>query len=48
MLDVASHRFQLSARNCHRIMKVARAIADLAQTEHITAEHIAEALQFRR
>ena len=47
VLDVASQRFHLSARSCHRLMKVARTIADLADVDRITAEHVAEAVQFR-
>ena len=47
ILDAASRRFQLSARSCHRSMKVARTIADLAGKERIAAEHLAEAVQFR-
>ena len=47
ILDAASRRFRLSARSCHRLMKVARTIADLAGRERISAEHLAEAVQFR-
>ena len=47
ILDAASRRFRLSARSCHRLMKVARTIADLAGDERIAAEHLAEAVQFR-
>ena len=47
ILDAASRRFQLSARGCHRLMKVARTIADLAGRERISVEHLAEAVQFR-
>jgi len=46
-LDAANRRFHLSARSCHRLMKVARRIADFAGEERITAEHLAEAVQFR-
>ena len=47
VLDAASRRFHLTARSCHRLMKVARTIADLAGVERITPEHMAEAVQFR-
>lgn len=42
---VASQR--LSARAYHRVLKLARTIADLFRAPQITAEHIAEALMFR-
>jgi magnesium chelatase family protein len=37
----------LSARSYHRILKLARTIADLENTETIAVNHLAEALQYR-
>ena len=47
LLDRAIRRLALSARGYDRVRKVARTIADLSGAEHIGAEHLAEALQFR-
>ncbi|MEO8464025.1 MAG: YifB family Mg chelatase-like AAA ATPase [Gammaproteobacteria bacterium] len=47
LLKRAADRWQLSARSSLRVLKVARTIADLAGTAHVTAEHVAEALQLR-
>ncbi len=43
----AVSQMNLSARSYHRLLKVARTIADLADEDMIKTEHIAEALQFR-
>ena len=47
LLQSAMAQLQLSARAYHRILKVARTIADLAGEKNIKAEQIAEALQYR-
>jgi len=47
MLESAMERFHLSARSAHRILRVARTIADLAGSEGITPEHLAESLTYR-
>ncbi len=48
LLRHALARMLLSARAYHRVLRVARSIADLADAATITAEHIAEAIQYRR
>ena len=48
LLTEAAERMQLTARGYHRVLKVARTIADLGQAEGVGKAHIAEALSYRR
>ena len=48
LIKQAISRMGLSARAYHRILKVARTIADLAGVATISATHVAEAIQYRR
>jgi len=47
LLKTAITRLKLSARAYHRILKIARTIADLASTAHIEPTHVSEAVQYR-
>ncbi|MFB3090542.1 MAG: hypothetical protein ACE1ZG_04230 [Gammaproteobacteria bacterium] len=48
LLDTVINRLGLSARGIHRILKVARTIADLAIVESIDSAHLGEAISYRR
>ena len=47
LMELAYKRLDLSARTYHRILKVARTIADLEHSERIREEHLSEALAYR-
>jgi magnesium chelatase family protein len=47
LLEISIKRMQLSARAYHRMLKLSRTIADLANAEVISIQHIAEAIQYR-
>lgn len=47
MIEMAQQRLNLSARAYHRILRVARTIADLGQSELIQSMHLSEALSYR-
>jgi magnesium chelatase family protein len=47
LMKTAMNQLQLSARAYHRVLKLARTIADLAKAEVIGPTHLAEALQYR-
>lgn len=47
LMRSAMTQLNLTARGHHRVLKLARAIADLAGSEEIQSAHLAEALQYR-
>ncbi len=48
LLTEATEKMRLSARGYHRVLRVARTIADMEGTERVARTHVAEALSFRR
>jgi len=48
LLKTAMRQLSLSARAFHRVLKVARTVADLAGSDGLRAEQVAEAIQYRR
>jgi magnesium chelatase family protein len=47
LLKISSSKLNLSPRSYHRLIKVARTIADLEGSEKIEVPHVLEALQYR-
>lgn len=47
LLEISFNKFGMSVRAYSRVLKVARTIADLEQSENIEKKHIAEAIQYR-
>ncbi len=47
LLGAAVERFRISVRGYHRILKVARTIADLSGSDGLGPDHVAEAIQYR-
>ena len=47
LLNSAAKRLALSARGYHRVIRVARTIADLAGNDHVGAQAVAESLHYR-
>jgi magnesium chelatase family protein len=47
LLDQLMARFRLSGRAYHRVLKVARTIADLEGSDAITTPHLSEAISYR-
>ena len=47
IMKVAAQKYQLSGRRYHRVLKIARTIADLAGAENIESVHLTQALQYR-
>jgi magnesium chelatase family protein len=47
LLHKAAERFGMSARGYHRVLRVARTIADLAASEDVRKPHVAEAISYR-
>ena len=47
ILNQAASKLNLSARAYHRVLKLARTIADLDDSEKIDSKHILEAIQYR-
>jgi magnesium chelatase family protein len=48
LLALATDRLKLSARGYHRVLRVARTLADLDDSDRIRRPHLAEALSYRR
>jgi len=48
LLRLAMTQLSLSARGFHRVLKLARTIADMAGSERILSPHVAEAVQYRQ
>ncbi len=46
LLDKAMDRLKLSARAYHRILKLARTIADISNSERIETPHLTEAISY--
>ena len=47
LLEGMYQKFSLTARSCHRLLKVARTLADMDESENIGKKHLAEAAAFR-
>lgn len=47
LLNASAERLALSARAYHRVIKIARTIADLENSPEIETKHVLEAIQYR-